>query len=123
MAARWPRHRILLKYGESEVECEAFYAAKGRYYAGTWSFAPQARLDEPILHVVALRQARRRDYARFVWALLRGRDTATLANVTMLTCTPLQATSDAGLPIQADGDIVGALPATMTVGEAPLVFC
>ena len=48
---------------------------------------------------------------------------ATLANVAILTCTSLRATADSGLPIQADGDIVGTLPATMTVGEAPLIFC
>ena len=95
---KWPRHRIVLSCSGREIDCEAFYAAKGRYYAGGWSFAPQARLGEPVLHVVALRQARRRDYASFVWTLLRGRD-------------------------QADGDIVGMLPATMTVAEAPLVFC
>lgn len=123
LVLEWPRHRIVLKCGEAEVECEAFYVAKGRYYAGSWSFAPQARLDEPVLHVVALRQARRRDYARFVWALLRGRDPAALANVAVLTCTSLHATSASPLPLQADGDIVGELPATMTVSEAPLVFC
>jgi diacylglycerol kinase family enzyme len=123
VAASWPRHRIVLSCGGLEIECEAFYAAKGRYYAGNWSFAPHARLDEPILHVVALRQARRRDYAGFVWALLRGRDPASLSNVEVLTCSSLQATSDARLPIQADGDIVGQLPAVMAVSEAPLVFC
>jgi diacylglycerol kinase (ATP) len=119
----WPRHRIVLGCGEREIACEAFYVAKGRYYAGGWSFAPSARLDEPLLHVVALRTARRRDYARFVWRLLRGRDVASLANVEIVTCTGLQAASDARLPIQADGDIVGTLPATMTIDETPLVFC
>ncbi len=57
----WPRHGIVLTCGEGEIECEAFYVAKGRYYAGGWSFAPSARHDEPLLHVVALRTARRRD--------------------------------------------------------------
>jgi diacylglycerol kinase (ATP) len=119
----WPRHRIMLTCGEGEIECEAFYAAKGRYYAGRWSFAPQARLDEPLLHVVALKTARRRDYLRFVWTLLRGGEPAALANVAIVTCTSLRATANSALPIQADGDIVGELPATMTIGEAPLVFC
>lgn len=119
----WPRQRIALGCGAGEIECEAFYVAKGRYYAGPWSFAPQARLDEPLLHVVALTTARRRDYARFVWTLLRGGDPARLANVAILTCTTLRATAEQPLPLQADGDIVGALPATMTVAEAPLVFC
>ena len=123
LVLEWPRHRIALSCGEIEIECEAFYVAKGRYYAGRWSFAPQARLDEPLLHVVALTTARRRDYLRFVWTLIRAGDVAALRNVAITTCTSLTATSDAGLPIQADGDIVGVLPATMTVGEVPLVFC
>jgi diacylglycerol kinase family enzyme len=119
----WPRHRIVLSCGDGEIECEAFYVAKGRYYAGPWSFAPKARLDEPLLHVVALRTARRRDYARFVWALFRGGDFAALTNVAILTCTSLRAAAGSALPIQADGDIVGALPATLTVSETPLIFC
>ena len=123
LLVEWPRHRIVLSCGEGEIECEAFYVAKGRYYAGGWSFAPKARLDEPLLHVVALKTARRRDYLRFVWTLFRGADVAKLANVAILTCTSLRATAGCALPIQADGDIVGELPATMTVGEAPLVFC
>jgi len=123
LLVEWPRHRIVLDCGGGEIECEAFYVAKGRYYAGRWSFAPQARLDEPLLHVVALKRARRRDYARFVWTLLRRGDVAGSANVAVLTCTSVQARCEEALPIQADGDIVGALPATMTVREAPLVFC
>jgi hypothetical protein len=27
------------------------------------------------------------------------------------------------LPIQADGDVVGALPVAMSVSEVPLIFC
>jgi len=123
LLAKWPRHRIVLACGGAQIECEAFYVAKGRYYAGGWSFAPQARLDEPLLHVVALKRARRRDYARFVWTLFRGGEVAALSNVEIVTSTTLRATADAPLPIQADGDIVGALPATLTVSETPLVFC
>jgi diacylglycerol kinase family enzyme len=119
----WPRHRITLASDQGKIACEAFYVAKGRYYAGRWSFAPDARLDEPLLHVVALRRALRRDYARFVWTLLRGGDIAALPNLAILTCTSLRATSASSLSIQADGDIVGELPATMTVSEVPLVFC
>jgi len=120
---RWPRHRIALECDGRPIGCEAFYVAKGRYYAGSWSFAPAARLDEPLMHVVALTTARRRDYLRFVLALLGGNDVAKLANVQMATCTSLRATADGALPIQADGDIVGALPATLTLSEEPLIFC
>jgi diacylglycerol kinase family enzyme len=119
----WRRPRIELDIGGCTTECEAFYVAKGRYYAGSWSFAHGARLDEPVLHVVALTTVRRRDYARFVWALIRRKDPAALRNVQVFTCAALTARSAEALPIQADGDIVAALPVTLAVSEAPLIFC
>jgi diacylglycerol kinase (ATP) len=123
LLAGWQRPRIELQADERRVLCEAFYVAKGRYYGGHWSFAKAARLDEPVLHVVALHRARRRDYLRFVAALAAGRDVSRLPNIETFTCTRLQASSDAPLPLQADGDIVGALPARLAVREVPLVFC
>lgn len=120
---RWPRHAITLLCDGREIACEAFYVAKGRYYAGSWSLAPGARLDEPLMHVVALKRARRRDYLRFVFAVLGGDDVGQLENVELTTCTSLRATADGELPIQADGDAVGTLPATLTLIDEPLIFC
>jgi diacylglycerol kinase family enzyme len=119
----WQRHSIELRAGERVVRCEAFYVAKGRYYAGGWSFAKTARVDEPVMHVVALLRARRRDYLRFVATLAVGKEVRDLANVEAFTCASLRASSDVPLPLQADGDIVGALPVTFTVRETPLAFC
>jgi diacylglycerol kinase family enzyme len=123
LVVKWPRHRIELTLGERTLECEAFYVAKGRYYAGRWSFAREARVHDPVLHVVALTIARRRDYARFVWTLLRHGEPGRLPNVEILTCTTLHAASAEPLPVQADGDIVCTLPVTLTVAETPLLFC
>jgi diacylglycerol kinase (ATP) len=123
LLARWRRPSIALECDGRQIACEAFYVAKGRYYAGSWSFARAARLDAPLIHVVALRTARRRDYFRFVLALVAGGEVARLANVETATCTTLRASADAPLPLQADGDIVGALPATLTVRAEPLIFC
>jgi diacylglycerol kinase (ATP) len=120
---RWVRHPIALQCDGRALACEAFYVAKGRYYAGSWSFAPAARVDQPVMHVVALRSARRRDYLRFVGRLLTGGDVTRLANVEVATCTSLHASSPEALPLQADGDIVGTLPATLTLAEEPLIFC
>jgi len=119
----WPRHSIRLEADGRTIECEAFYVAKGRYYAGPWSFAQAARVHDPVLHVVALKQARRRDYARFVVGMLMGRDADERHGTEAFTCQSLKATSAGELPLQADGDIVGALPATMAVSEVPVVFC
>jgi diacylglycerol kinase (ATP) len=120
---RWPRYPIALTCDGRATACEAFYVAKGRYYAGNWSFAPAARLDEPLMHVVALRTARRRDYFRFVARLLAGGDVTRLANVEVATCTSLNASAHEALPLQADGDIVGTLPTTFSLRNEPLIFC
>jgi diacylglycerol kinase family enzyme len=123
LLVRWPRHAITLSVDGRQVVCEAFYAAKGRYYAGRWSFARNARVHEPLLHVVALRRARRRDYLRFVATILAHRDPARLDNVEAFACSSLQADSVEPLPLQADGDIVAMLPVEFAIGETPLAFC
>ncbi len=120
---RWPRPSIKLLCGGREIDCEAFYVAKGRYFAGPWSFAPEARLAAPLLHGVALLTARRRDYARFVWTLFRGRPVTGLPHVTAFTCTALSASADEPLPVQADGDVVATLPAEIRLRSDPFSFC
>jgi diacylglycerol kinase (ATP) len=113
----WRRAPIRLAWDGGTLDCEAFYVAKGRYFAGPWSFAPAASLADPLLHVVALRTARRRDFARFAWALWRGKP---VQGATVFTCTALTAEADAPLPVQADGDPVGTLPVTIALHDAPL---
>ena len=118
----WPRPRIMLEANGKAVACEAFYVAKGRYFAGRWSFAPQARVSDGLLHVVALKSARRRDYAAFVWTMVRGGDPGRMTGVKSFTCTRLHASADSAVPFQSDGDVVGALPVTLTLGDTPLIF-
>jgi diacylglycerol kinase family enzyme len=121
--SRWRREPVKLAWEGGELTCEAFYVAKSRYYAGSWSFAPEARATEPLLHVVAIERVTRFAYARFAWALLRGHRPADLPGITAFTCTQLSATSEAPIPVQADGDIVAALPVEIRLRPAPLVLC
>jgi diacylglycerol kinase family enzyme len=121
--AKWSRVRIRLHHDGQTVDCEAFYVAKGRYFAGPWSFAPDARLDAPLLHVVALRKATRLAYARFAWALFRGRPVGQLPDVTTFACTTLSADCATALPVQADGDIAATLPVKISLIERPFLFC
>ncbi|MEA3008605.1 MAG: diacylglycerol kinase [Sphingomonadales bacterium] len=119
----WRRSPIRLRWHGGALDCEAFYVAKGRYFAGPWSFAPEASVAEPLLHVVALATARRRDFARFAFALWRGRRVDALPGITAFTCTALEAEADAPLPIQADGDPVGPLPASLSLHGEALSLC
>ncbi len=119
----WRRSPIRLAWDGGALNCEAFYVAKGRYFAGPWSFAPEADIGRPLLHVVVLARARRRDFARFAWALWRGRRVDELPGVTAFTCTALEAEADRALPIQADGDLVGTLPASIKLHGEALSLC
>lgn len=123
MLVQWPRHPLRLIIGEQVHSCEAVYIAKGRFYAGPWSFAPQARTDDGLLHVVALREARRRDYLQFCLALALGRDPADLTNTTALTCTALRLEAQERMPLQCDGDSAGHLPAALAVSPTPVRVC
>lgn len=120
---RWQRSEIILECDGRSIACEAFYVAKGRFFAGPWSFAPDARLAQPLLHVVALHRAGRLAYAHFVWALLRGRRVDELPGVTALTCTGFTARSSTPLPVQADGDIIARLPIEVRLRPDPMRFC
>ena len=111
---RWPQPQIRLEWSGGTLDCAAFYVAKGRYYAGPWSFAPQAALDSDVMHVVALKRARRRDWMRFALAVMLGRGMAA-DNIVRFTCTTLSARGDRTTPVQADGDVTGHLPARMAI--------
>jgi diacylglycerol kinase family enzyme len=118
----WRRHEIILCHDGRATRCEAFYVAKGRYFAGPWSFAPAARSDEALLHVVALRKCTRRAWLRFAWLMLRGRSLADFAGAICFTCTSLTADAGLPLPVQADGDIAATLPVAIQVEPEPLLF-
>ena len=117
---------VLTVDGRSHI-CEAVYIAKGRYFAGPWSLAPEARLTDRALHVVALKTARRRDFLRFAWALLRGRDPASLPGVIALRGQLLTLECDSSVPetvpVQGDGDIIASLPARVELTGETVTFC
>ncbi len=115
---RWPRSHITLTTPQQAIDCEAFYIAKGRFFAGPWSFAPDARLDVPLLHVVTIAHLSRWIYLRFSLAMLLRRDVARLPGVTTFECAALEANSVTALPVQGDGDIVCQLPARILLQPA-----
>jgi diacylglycerol kinase (ATP) len=118
----WRRARIILLHEGQQRCCEAVYVAKGRFFAGPWSFAPDARVGEPLLHVVALRRASRLDFVRFISTMLAHRSVADLPGVETFACSELTILGDDALPLQADGDIVAHLPATISIRAEPTRF-
>jgi len=118
----WPRAKMTIWCDGVQSECEAVYVAKGRHFAGPWSFAPDASAREPVLHVVTLEQASRRRFIRFALQLLLGRPVDELDGVRSFRCTELAISSEEKAPVQADGDVVTHLPAQIAISRTMLDF-
>lgn len=112
----WERPRITLTMDDGVIHCEAVYVANGRYFAGPWTLAPDARLGDQKFHVVTLATARRRDFVAFMIGVMLGR-LHRLANVQSFTSTNIAVQSDIPQLVQADGDIIGALPTEIRISE------
>lgn len=119
---RWPRHALTLTVDNEPLNCEAFYLAKGRFFAGPWSFAPAARVDEQALHLVTITHLSRWIYTRFMLAMLLGRPVQSIPGVHHQICRHLVVHADAAVPIQGDGDIVSTTPAHIALGKPYLVL-
>jgi len=118
----WPRASVRLQVDDQAIDCEAFFIAKGRFYAGPWSFAPAASLAADKAEVVALRRARRRDFLLFALTVALGRPVERLRNVIVASGRRITATCDQPLPFQADGDIVGRLPVILEIDDRCLRY-
>lgn len=119
----WPRPQLTVRTNHGEWDCEAIYVAKGRHYAGPWSFAPHARVGDGLLHVIALRTARRRDFLRFCWQMLTRADPANNSNTIAFSCTALSLRCEQPMPLQGDGDIIAMCPVDIKVHDTPIQIC
>jgi diacylglycerol kinase (ATP) len=118
----WQRHRLTVTAGGESIACEAVYIAKGRFFAGPFSFAPAARLTDEKLHVVTLGTARRRDYLLFLIDLVTRRDPGKRKGNRAFTARELTIDGPAHVEVQADGDLVATLPLTARANAEPLEF-
>ena len=97
--------------------------AKAHYYGGTFICAPQARLDADILHVCLFERAGRWNAVRYAAHMMAGRlPFAAGYRVIQTRSVSIWAEEGAysGDPVQADGDIVTNLPASISLPSQPL---
>jgi diacylglycerol kinase (ATP) len=96
-------------------------AAKGRYYGGPFVVAPHASLTDPAFELVLFRRAGRGAILRYAVALFLGR-IARLGDVAILRAGTATVIGERSVPVQADGEIVGHLPAAIAIAEHPLLL-
>ena len=120
LLGRWHRPQLTIVADGKSHKCEAVYIAKGIYFGGPYTFAPEARRTTAKLHVLALKHASRKDFWRFVRGVMRGRPLEDRANLIPINCTTLDIQSEEPWPVQADGDVVALLPARIEISEKRL---
>ena len=105
----------------AEHRATGLIAAKGRFHAGPFIVAPGADPAEPVLDLVLLRRAGRIAILGYAAALLFGRLPRS-KHVTMLRAGRVIVSASRRLAVQADGEIVGQLPAMIGIAEQPLLL-
>ncbi|MFQ6018600.1 MAG: diacylglycerol/lipid kinase family protein [Kiloniellaceae bacterium] len=108
----FPRYRVVVD-GEA-FDAASVVAAKGRYYAGRYVLAPEARLEDPRLHVCIFGRGGRWAALRYGLAMeMRRLDAAPGYRIVPGRVVAIE--GPAGDPLQADGDIVGRLPVEIEI--------
>jgi diacylglycerol kinase (ATP) len=107
-----------------EIDGRAYQAAsaivaKGHFYGGRFIACPDARLEDPELHVCLFAQTGRLHTLRYATALALGQ-LPRLSDVTVVRGQRIAIDGPPGEPMQADGDSDGRLPATIEVEHAAL---
>lgn len=121
LLVKWPRHRLTVRTEHEEFTAEALFVMRGRFYAGPWSLHPEAHLGHGALRVLALPRATRRDLVSLATRALAGMRSPHPA-WRYLEVDALEVTSDQPVPLQADGDAVGLLPARIAMSADCLRF-
>lgn len=107
------RYRLTLDDGQVEDAGSAIIA-NGHYYGGRFVAAPHARLDQPWFELRLFRRGRRIDALRYAAGLVLDR-LDRLADADLARARTVRVDGPEGEPVQADGDIIARLPASISV--------
>jgi len=121
----WRRDALSIRADDTTYTGEAAYVLKGRFFAGPWSLSPTASVSRPTLSLLILPKARRRDFIRLIAAVVISRKLAASQWIT-IECRNviIRAGHETAvpLPVQADGDIIAALPVEISAQPRKISF-
>jgi YegS/Rv2252/BmrU family lipid kinase len=91
-------------------------AGKLRRYGPRYFITPEARVEEPLLHVVLFQGENRRDYLRYMLGVMTGVHLR-FSDVKNWKASALAVESEGKVAYQLDGEAAGFVPVTFTVRE------
>ena len=114
--AAWKPARFTLTADGEDVEVVGYTiaAANSKAYGGGMFIAPDARLDDGLLDVIAIADVAKWKFLRGLPAVFKGEHVGN-AEVSVRRCTELQIAADRPFSVYADGDPITELPATIRV--------
>lgn len=99
--------------------CASAIVAKGHFYGGRFVCAPDVKLTDADFQVCLFLSAGRLAVLRYAIALGMGR-LHKLGDVKLLRGRDIRIDGPVGAPVQGDGDIIAALPATLSIVPGPI---
>jgi diacylglycerol kinase (ATP) len=109
-----PRVSIQMNSREIQRRCFVVAVANGPSYGGGMQVAPDARPDDGLFDVCVIGDVSRAEVLQLVPRMYSGGH-RTHPAVEFFRCTELHASSLASVQCQADGELVGKLPATFKI--------
>jgi YegS/Rv2252/BmrU family lipid kinase len=114
--AAWKPARFTLSVDGEDVEVVGYTiaAANSKAYGGGMFIAPDARLDDGLLDVIAIADVSKLKFLRGLPAVFRGEHVGN-DEVSVRRCRELEIAADRPFSVYADGDPITELPATIRV--------
>jgi YegS/Rv2252/BmrU family lipid kinase len=106
--------RIVVEAAGVKQEGSFVIIGNGRYYGTRLSVFPRAKPDDGLLDVLVLKHLGYFDIARYIGAALLGKHTE-LSDVEYFQASEVHVQSEDEVPIEMDGELSGALPATFRI--------
>lgn len=110
---------IRLRLDEQEMQARSVIVSKGRLYGGRYLLAPDARPGEPGFSV-SLFEHGGPAAALLYGAALPANQLSRMRGVRQVRARRIEFISNAGLPIQTDGDAAGCMPLTVVDAPGPI---
>jgi len=117
-ARRWftPQGMLRVTVDGRTYDAASVVVSKGRYYAGRFVLAPEARLEDGLLHVCLFFSGGPWRRLVYSFGLSRGR-LLDLPDFQIVTGGRVSIEGGVGAPLQGDGDIVARLPVEIDIVE------
>lgn len=103
-----------LSVDEKPLHAHSILVANGRFFAGRFIVAPDARLERPSLDVCRYMRSSRVAMVSYLISMVRGR-LADRDDFKISRGTSIRINGPKGTPVQADGDVITELPAIIDV--------